>query len=90
MRWRRLSRYAIAVDGSGNIVLGGSFLYNLNFGNGLVPSIGSSEDAFIAKVKPDGSYIWFKPLATASTMPCPASRSTERETLLTRASFTDR
>ena len=52
--------YTIAVDGSGNIVLGGSFIYNVNFGNGSVPSIGSSEDAFIAKVKPDGSYIWFK------------------------------
>ena len=25
-----------------------------------MPSIGSSEDAFIAKVKPDGSTIWFK------------------------------
>ena len=52
--------YTIAVDGNGNVVLAGSFIYNVNSSNGSVPSIGSSEDAFIAKVKPDGSYIWFK------------------------------
>ncbi len=59
--------YSIAADASGNIVIGGSFTYSADFGNGSIVSINSLEDAFIAKLKPDTSYMWSKNFGDVGT-----------------------
>lgn len=48
---------AITSDKAGNVVLGGSFLGSVNFGALDIQSAGQS-DLFIAKLGPDGSYMW--------------------------------
>jgi hypothetical protein len=47
----------ITVDGSGNIVLIGTFRESVDFGGGLLKSAGS-DDIFIAKLDSEGGHIW--------------------------------
>ncbi len=48
----------VAVDGTGNVVLTGYFMSQVNFGGGLLTSSGSY-DAFVAKyAAADGAFLW--------------------------------
>lgn len=49
---------AVAVDGSGNIVLTGHFWGTVDFGGGPLTALPFFEDIFIAKLDTDGNYIW--------------------------------
>ena len=51
---------SIAVDGGGNILLTGYFQGWIDFGGGQLPSNGSFQDVFVAKLSPSGSHIWSK------------------------------
>ena len=48
----------IAIDGSGNIVVVGSFTFSADFGNGETETTGGDEDAFVAKYDSAGGYLW--------------------------------
>ncbi len=48
---------AVAVDGSGNIVVAGYFYGSANFGGGLLSSAGSS-DIFVVKYTAAGTHLW--------------------------------
>lgn len=58
---------ALALDTSGNVLLGGSFRGVLDFGGGvvLVSSSLQDEDAFVAKLDGSGSALWAKRLGDA-------------------------
>lgn len=52
---------SIAVDGAGNLALGGAYGGAISFGGGpLTPSFPGcgSQDAFAVKLAPDGSHLW--------------------------------
>jgi hypothetical protein len=51
--------HGIAVDGSGNVLLAGSFSGSVDFGGGPLTSAGGS-DAFVAKFDPTGKHLWSK------------------------------
>ena len=48
---------AITTDGSGNVLVGGSFTGTVDFGGGALSS-GGMDDAFLAKYLPDGTPVW--------------------------------
>jgi len=48
---------AVAVDGSGNVVVAGYFTGTADFGGGPVAAIGSY-DLFVAKYTASGAYVW--------------------------------
>jgi hypothetical protein len=48
---------AVAVDGSGNVILTGWFEGAVDFGGGLLTSVGD-RDIFLAKYDMDGNHIW--------------------------------
>lgn len=48
---------AVAVDGSGNVIVAGWFLGTIDFGGGALTSAGSY-DIFVAKLGPDGTHLW--------------------------------
>jgi hypothetical protein len=50
----------IAVDSQDNILLTGSFAGRVNFGGGTLTSASSSNDIFLVKYSPTGSYLWSK------------------------------
>lgn len=50
---------AIGVDGSGNVVIAGSFKGTVDFGGGTLTSAGNS-DAFVAKLDAAGNHLWSK------------------------------
>jgi hypothetical protein len=49
--------YAVALDGTNNVVVAGGFEGSLNFGVDLITSAGAS-DAFVLKLDSGGSYGW--------------------------------
>lgn len=49
--------YAINVDSSDSIVLGGQFSGNINFGGTMLQSVGAS-DVFFAKFNSSGEHLW--------------------------------
>lgn len=49
--------YSVATDSDRNIVLGGYFTGNLDFGSGNLPRWNGS-DAFVAKLDPAGNHLW--------------------------------
>lgn len=49
----------VAVDGSGNIYLTGSFSGTLSIDGNSVTSLGNT-DFYVAKLSPEGSVLWFK------------------------------
>jgi hypothetical protein len=49
--------YAVAVDGSGNVLLAGAFSGTVNFGGGSLTSAGNY-DLFVAKFSPTGAHLW--------------------------------
>ncbi len=49
--------YGIAVDGSGNVVVTGSFMGTVDFGGGTLTSNGQ-QDVFLAKYSSSGTYLW--------------------------------
>ena len=51
---------ALAVDGSGNVVLTGGFEGTVNFGGGNIVSAGST-DIFLAKYTGNGVHLWSRP-----------------------------
>ena len=48
---------AITTDGSGNVLVGGSFTGTVDFGGGALSS-GGMDDAFLAKYLSDGTPVW--------------------------------
>jgi fibronectin type III domain protein/beta-propeller repeat-containing protein len=50
---------AVAVDGSGNVVVTGVFLGAVNFGGGALTGAGST-DVFVAKFSSAGTHLWSK------------------------------
>jgi hypothetical protein len=56
---------AIAVDGSGNVIIAGNMAGSTNFGGGALTSPGGL-DAFVAKFDSDGTHIWSKNFGDAS------------------------
>ena len=58
--------YGLAVDGSGNVYITGSFSYGVSFGGVTLFPTGSS-DLFLASFSPSGSHRWSKALGGASS-----------------------
>ena len=52
---------AITTDGSGNVLVGGSFAGTVDFGGGALSS-GGMDDAFVAKYLSDGTPVWSRRL----------------------------
>jgi chitodextrinase len=50
--------YGIAVDGQGNVAVGGTFSNSINFGGGDLVSTNAMTDAFIADFTTNGAYRW--------------------------------
>ncbi len=50
---------AVSIDAAGNIALAGTVSGTIDFGAGVVTATGTS-DAFLAKLDPDGGYLWAK------------------------------
>ena len=59
--------YAVAVDGSGNVVVTGYYYGTVDFGGGAISSINGSTDIFVAKYSPNGSYLWAKSYGGTNT-----------------------
>ena len=57
--------YALAVDATSNVYVGGSFDGTLNFGNGPITGAGS-DDIFLAKLSPIGNAVWSKRFGDAN------------------------
>ncbi len=51
--------YAVAIDAADNIVVVGTLKGNMNFGGGLLTSLGLG-DVFLAKLDPMGNHVWSK------------------------------
>jgi hypothetical protein len=49
----------MAVDGSGNVIIAGTFQGSLDFGGGPVNSVGG-QDFYLAKYASDGRFLWAK------------------------------
>jgi hypothetical protein len=52
--------YAVAVDGSGNVAVTGSFQNTIDFGGGPITADGSYPDIFIVKLSATGAHLWSK------------------------------
>jgi len=53
----------IAVDGNGDVIVGGGFYKSTDLGGGAITGIAVNQDCFIAKYSGvDGSYIWANPI----------------------------
>ena len=50
---------SVALDGSGNVIVTGSFTGAVDFGGGLLPDLGGG-DIFLAKYSPSGAHLWSK------------------------------
>ncbi len=50
--------YDIALDGAGNIWVTGSFVHEITFGSYTLTSGSNYSDIFIAKLDPDGNWLW--------------------------------
>ena len=57
---------SISIDNSGNVLLTGVFEANADFGSDLLMSAGL-QDSFLAKVDPNGNFMWTKHWGTAAT-----------------------
>ena len=60
---------AVAVDGSGNLFVAGSFSATTDFGGGGLVALGSN-DIFVAKYDPIGNHLWSKRLGASSGENC--------------------
>jgi hypothetical protein len=62
-----ISQFAasVAVDGSGNAFVAGTFKGSMDFGGGALTSAGA-DDIFVAKLDPDGGHLWSKRFGDAS------------------------
>lgn len=49
----------IATDATGNVYVVGEFMNAVDFGSGLIPSVGGT-DIFVAKYDPQGALLWLK------------------------------
>ena len=56
--------YAVAVDGAGNIGVGGTFQGTASFGSAIL-SAGGSSDSFVSKLDANGNFLWTR--ATTGT-----------------------
>jgi hypothetical protein len=56
----------VAVDGSGNVVVGGDFTAAVDFGAGPVTPYGGG-DIFLAKYSASGAYLWAKHFGDSSS-----------------------
>jgi hypothetical protein len=50
---------AVVLDGSGNVIIAGGFYGTIDFGGGMLTSVGNS-DVFVAKFSSAGQIIWSK------------------------------
>jgi hypothetical protein len=48
----------MAIDASGNIVLGGAIRNDTDFGGGPLPDTSNNPDAYVAKFSAGGAYLW--------------------------------
>jgi hypothetical protein len=78
----------LAVDGEGNIFLGGSFQGMITFGRTKLTSVAMGGDAFLAKLGPDGAPVWAKRFGTG-TLGALAADSSGRVTMSTRVAQGD-
>lgn len=56
--------FGVAVDADQNIVFGGYFAGNLDFGSGNLPRFGGL-DAYVAKLDPAGNHLWSRSAGSA-------------------------
>jgi len=61
--------YSVAVDASGNVIVGGHFAGTVNFGGANLTSLGST-DVFIAKFNNAGAHQWSQRFGDASAQTC--------------------
>jgi hypothetical protein len=61
--------WAVAVDASGNVIVTGYFMGNIDFGGGALASAGGA-DIFIAKLDSDGAHLWSKRFGDGSNQYC--------------------
>ncbi|MFN6943457.1 MAG: T9SS type A sorting domain-containing protein [Cytophagaceae bacterium] len=55
--WHWNNRFKIRVDSEGNFLVGGNFSGSIDFGNGIINSVGG-DDVFLAKYNPSKDLIW--------------------------------
>jgi hypothetical protein len=60
------SGWSVAVDGSGSVIVTGSFVGTVDFGGGPLASAGS-EDIFVAKFDAGGNHVWSQRFGDASS-----------------------
>ncbi|HKN54868.1 MAG TPA: SBBP repeat-containing protein, partial [Amycolatopsis sp.] len=58
---------SVAFDGSGNVIVTGSFTGAVDFGGGLLPDLGGG-DIFLAKYSPSGAHLWSKRFGGAGSL----------------------
>lgn len=53
---------AVEIDNAGNVILGGDFIYTVDFdpGAGVANETGSNLNVFLLKLSPQGNFIWVK------------------------------
>ena len=56
---------AVAVDGSGNVLVTGLFYGTIDLGGGAVSSAPNAVNCFVAKYSPTGAHLWSKRLSSA-------------------------
>jgi hypothetical protein len=59
--------YAVAIDGSGNVVVAGDFVGTVDFGGGALTASGGG-NIFLAKYSATGGYLWVKNFGTSSSL----------------------
>ncbi len=55
---------SVATDGDGNVVVGGIFEGNADFGTGVLSTANGTDDAFLAKYTAAGAVLWAKRFGT--------------------------
>ena len=55
---------AVAIDETGNIVLGGSFGGSVDFGGGVLTAAVGHPSAFVVQLDPGGKYVWAQTFAS--------------------------
>src|SRR5439155_13529664 len=63
--------HAVAVDSSGNVLVGGSFTGTVDFGGGPTQALGGGQsDVFVVKYAPTGAYLWARTFGGTSFDSC--------------------
>ena len=57
---------SVAVDGSGNVIVTGTFRASIDFGGGVLTAAGIADDIYVAKFDATGNHVWSKRFGDAT------------------------